>query len=174
MLLRPDKRTMQRQLVQVPNGRLGLNDTSLCPLHPHLVRLAHRNIRAVTIGALLRGRLVKKYRFVVCHTGEFMAGTTRHITMRSLEREGSALVVIKQRRLPAGVAVTFGAWGNASGLGELGAVNVRVAVLALLRCGMEIHVDELDFEVGRLVTVSTGHGTMCPCKQESRLGVVEA
>lgn len=66
--------------------------------------------------------------------------------------------------------MAIGARGDARGLGELTAMNVGMAFFALRRGLGEVHVDELHFQVRRLVAVHASYGSMC--SQEGELGPV--
>ena len=94
-----------------------------------------------------------------------MAAFAFHVTMDALQRERSAFVVIEQRRFPLGAVVTIGA-GCGRALGELPAVNVFVTVLALVRRGFEIHVEQAGFQIWRLMAVDTSGGPVRPNQRE--------
>ena len=81
--------------------------------------------------------------------------------------------MIEQRGLPLHAGVAFGATRNVS-RGELLSVNVLVAVLALCRRRLEVHIHELGFKVGRLVAIDTSRGTMRTQQDKLCPGVVEA
>ena len=66
----------------------------------------------------------------------------------------------------AGSSVAFG--------DELFSVNVLVAVLALHRGDLEIHVDQLGFEVWRFVAVDARRRAMCAEQWELGLGMIES
>ena len=59
-------------------------------------------------------------------------------------------------------------------LGELLAMDIFVALLALGRRRLEVHVGQLGFQVGRLVAVGTGRRAMRPYQRECGFGVIEA
>ena len=61
-----------------------------------------------------------------------------YVLVSSPQREAGSLLVIKQRRLPPGAVVTFGATGYV-GRGELLSVDVFVAVFA--NRGRRLEVD---------------------------------
>ena len=69
----------------------------LCPLPTqlHLAALADWHICAVAGGALLGSRLVKKYSFAAYYTGEFVAVSTAHVAVPSLQRESGSLFMIE-------------------------------------------------------------------------------
>ena len=70
--------------------------------------------------------------------------------------------------------MTFATAGNPSRFRELGSVDVRVTVFALLWRGMEINTGKLGFKVGGFVAVAASDGTMRSCQREFCLGMVKA
>ena len=75
--------------------------------------------------------------------------------MRPAQREGCALVVVEERRLPLHARVALGAVRNVF-FRELLRVNVFVAIFTLYGRGLEVDVDQLRFKIGRLVAIDAG------------------
>jgi hypothetical protein len=92
----------------------------------------------VTGGTFLGGRLIKQHYLPVDCARQLVAGLTFHVSVHTLKRKGSALV-IKQGRLPLGAVVAVDTGCNLPAR-ELPAVNILVAILALGRSGLEIDV----------------------------------
>ena len=111
--------------------------------------------------ALFRGGLVEQYRLAGNYFRQLVAFRTAHILMGSLERKVGPLVVVKQSRLPFHGVVAIDA-ARDIGLGELFAMNVFMAVLALHRCDLEIDVNQLGLKVRRLVAVHARGSAMRP------------
>jgi len=86
-----------------------------------------------------------------------MAALALHVAMDAAQRERGALVVIEQGWLPLGAVMAIGT-GRDRILGELLAVDVLVTVLTLLRRRLEIHMEQVGFQVRRLVAIDTGGG----------------
>src|SRR6202162_334688 len=101
-----------------------------------------------------------------------MAIIAAHILVRAREREGCPFVVVESRGLPLCAIVASGAGRDVSP-GELAAMWVGVARLALERSLGEIGVDELGSQVGRLVAINTGHGAVGTDQRELGFGVIE-
>ena len=74
------------------------------------------------------------------HLNVCMASGTAHTFVAALQGEGGLPVVVEQRRLPLGCVVAFRARGPLSFDGKLAAMDVRVAILAAARCGIEANV----------------------------------
>ena len=91
----------------------------------------------MTGGTVFRCGLVEKYIPAVYGSGRFVTGYAIHIAVRTLQRKGGFLVVIKPRGPPLRTVVTAPAIGHAS-FRKLHAMNVRVARLALRRRLLEI------------------------------------
>lgn len=107
------------------------------------------------------------------HLGELVALRTADILVRPAQRERSPLLVIEQRRLPFHAVVAVGAAGDVR-LRELLPVNVLVAILALSRSSLEIDVDEVSLQVGRLVAIAAGRRTMRSQQRKLRFRVIES
>lgn len=123
--------------------------------------------------AFLGRRLVEEDRFALHQFGGLVTGLAAHILMRALQRKTRACFVVEQRWLPLGAVVAVGAGRDLRGIGELQTVNIFVALLALVGSSLEVHVHEVGFHVGRLVTIDTGCGAMCPNQRKCRLGMIE-
>jgi hypothetical protein len=131
-------------------------------------------VRTVTVFAVLGRGFVEQYLLAFHLAEELMAVATADVFVGSRQREGRALVMIEKRGLPPGGGMTAGAGGIAPGLGELTAVNVGMAFLALRRGLGEVHVGELHFEVRRPVAVNASHGSMRAEESEPGPVVIEA
>lgn len=92
--------------------------------------------------------------------------------MGATKRKYSPFVMVKQRRLPLRGIVTPDAMGDVP-LSKLLTVNVLVAVFALRWRSLEIHIEHLGFEIGRLMAVNAGRCAMRPQQWEFRFRVVE-
>lgn len=80
--------------------------------------------------------------------------------------------MIEQRGLPLSTVMAT-VTARIPLLGELLPVNILVAVLALSRGCLEIHVRQLGFQIGWLVAIRARRCTMRPNQRERRLGVIE-
>ena len=120
--------------------------------------------------AVLERGFVEQYLLAFHIAEELMAAGTADVFVRARQFERRALVVIEKRGLPLGSVVTVGARGIAVGFGELTAMNIGMAFLALRRGLGEVHVDELHFQVRRPVAVDATYGAMSA--GESELGPV--
>lgn len=117
---------------------------------------------------------VKKYCLAIYYTAQFVTLDATHIAMCPLERKCGSLVMIEQGWFPAGAVVAVCAVRSAARSGELCAMNVGVAVLALLGRSMEIHVHQLGLKVRRFVAVNAGYGAVCPDQCERGLRMVKS
>lgn len=131
-------------------------------------------VRTVTVFAVLGGGFVEQHLLAFNVAEELMAGGTADVLVRPRQCESRALVMIEKRGLPLGGVVTVGAGDIAPRLGELTAMNVGMAFLALRRGPGEVHVDELHFQVRRTVAVDASHGAMCAEESEPGPVVIEA
>src|ERR1700693_142390 len=102
-----------------------------------------------------------------------MAIIAADVLVRARECEGGPFVVVESRGLPLCAIVASGAGRDVSP-GELAAMGVGMARLALERSLGEIGVDELGSQVGRLVAINAGHGAMGADQRELGFGVIEA
>jgi len=112
-------------------------------------------------GALFGRRLIEQYRLGRDYPGQFVALRAAHILVRSPQREIRPRLMIEQRRLPLDAVMAVRARGNVR-LRELLAVDIFMAILALDGRSREIHIDQLRFQVGRLVTVHAARRPMRP------------
>src|SRR6266852_3568491 len=101
-----------------------------------------------------------------------MAIITADVLVCAREREGGPCVVVESRGLPPCAIVAIGAGRDVS-LGELAAMGVGMARLALERSLGEIGVDELGSHVRRLVAINAGHSAMGADQRELGFGVIE-
>lgn len=124
-------------------------------------------------GTIFRRRLVEEHCLSRHYFRQLMALGAVHILMSTAQRECSSFLVIEKRGLPLHAVVALGTARNV-GYGELFPVDVFVAVLALCRRGLEVHVDQLGLKVWRFVAVDARRGTVRSQQHEVRLGVVEA
>jgi len=95
------------------------------------------------------------------------------VLMGAPQRKSRPLLMIEQRRLPLHAVVAFGAARHLH-LGELFAMDVLMAVLALCRSGLEVHVHQLGLEVRRLVAINARRRPMGTQQSELCFGVIEA
>jgi len=94
------------------------------------------------------------------------------VLVRAREREGGPFVVVENRRLPLCAIVAIGA-GRDLSFGELAAMGIGMARLALEGSLGEIGVDEVGSQVGRLVAINTGHRAVGADQRERGFGVIE-
>lgn len=127
----------------------------------------------MTRGAIFRRGLVEKHRLFRNYPGCFMATPAAHVLMRATQRERRPLLVIKQRRFPPCAVVTLGAASHVR-FGELPAVDVLMAVLALRRRGLEIYIEQPGFEIRRLMAIDAGCHSMRTQQGKPRFRVVES
>ena len=123
-------------------------------------------------GTVFRSRLVEKYILALDLAGQRVAALAAHIVMHPQQRELSALVMIKQRRLPLRAVVALRAIRH-SVFRELLAVNIFMAFLTPRGCGLEIHVDQPVFQVGWPMAVHAGGGAMDADQREGGIRMVE-
>src|SRR5882762_10438354 len=147
-------------------------------LHTHwtvygLALLKRLDFRTMAARALLRLGLIEKDLLALHWTQLFVTTGTGHIAMFALERECRPLVMIEQRRLPFRGVVAIGAGRDLIRLRELLAVHILVALLALFRCLLEVHIDQLGLEVGWLMAIDACHGPVGALQREGSLVVIE-
>lgn len=127
----------------------------------------------MTGGAIFRRRLIENHRLRPDNSRELMTLCTAHVVVRTPQREFRALLVIEERGLPLHAVVTLRAAGYV-GFGELLPMYIFMAVLAQCRCLFEVHVEEIGFEVWRLMAVDAGCRSMRSEQGELRLRVIKA
>ena len=93
--------------------------------------------------------------------------------MRTLQRELRALVVVKERGLPLRGIVALRT-GCDSVLFKLMSVNVLVAVFALRRRCLEVHIHQLGLQVGRPVAINAGRRPVRAQQRKRGFRMVEA
>ena len=91
-----------------------------------------------------------------------MTAGTRDVPVFAFQGEGRALVMIEGRRLPLRGVMAVAALSHLvrEQLGELAAVDIIMALLALLGGLLEIHIDHLRFQVGWLMAIDAGDGSV--------------
>ena len=94
------------------------------------------------------------------------------VLVGSAQGEGRSLLVIEKRGLPLVTVVAVCARRGVR-FGKLLSMNVFMTVLALRRRSLEIHIDQLRFEVRGLVAIDASGGTMRPDQSEFRFRMVE-
>ena len=94
----------------------------------------------MTCSAVFGCGLVEKDRLTGNKPRQTVTLATPDVTVRPLQWKRGALVMVEQRRFPAGAVVAVGTKGIALDIGELSAVNVLVAPLAFLGSNAEIHI----------------------------------
>ena len=85
----------------------------------------------------------------------------RRCDLMRLWHPGSGVVAISTGRNP----ICFG---------ELGTVNVFMAVLALAGRRLEVRIDQLGPHIGRLVAIHAGGSSMRAQQREGRLGMIKS
>ena len=123
-------------------------------------------------GALLRSWFVEQNRFAIDLAHQLVAIGAFHVRVHTLQREGGAPVVIKERRSPLGAVVALGARRDVSPR-ELLAVRIFVALLALFGCGFKVDVHHCGFEIRRLVAIDARGDAMRAQQWESSLRMIE-
>ena len=123
--------------------------------------------------AILWRGFVEENGFVGDDFVQFVTIGTLYILVCATQGERGPLFVIEQRGLPFRAVVAVGARGRVAFGDELLSVDVLVAVLALHRGGLEIHIDQLGFEVWRFVAVDARGYPMRSEQRELGLGMIE-
>ena len=103
----------------------------------------------MAVRTVLRGGLIKAHGFTLDFLFQFVAHVAGHVGVRPCQRKLSALIVVKRRRRPALVHVAVATLRDAIPGGELCAVRICVAGLAVFR-----RVFELNLMRGRLRLVT--------------------
>lgn len=122
--------------------------------------------------AILRRGLVEQDCLGGNDFGQFVTVGAFDVLMGAAQCESCPLVVIEQGGLPLHAVVAVGAGGSVP-FGELLSVDVLMAVLAQGGGCLEIHVDQIGFEVRRLMAVDASRRPMCPEEGKLGLGMVE-
>lgn len=104
---------------------------------------------------------------------ELVTISAANILVRAAQWKIRPPIVIEKRGSPLYGVVAVGAVGDFA-LGKLLAVNVLVAIFALRRRCLEIHVDQLSLQVRRLVAVCAGGGAVGAQQRERSPRVIEA
>lgn len=124
-------------------------------------------------GRTLAGRgLIEQDIFTFDHPRQLVTTLTAYIAVHPREREAGTLVMVEQRWLPAGAIVAVRTGSRSSGR-ELPAMDIRMAVLALRRRRPEVHINQLSLQVGRLVAIHAGGGTVRAQQRKRSRGMVE-
>jgi hypothetical protein len=124
--------------------------------------------------AVLWRGLVEENRFVGDDFVQFVTISTLDVLVCTTQGERGPLFVIEQGGLPFRAVVAVGAGGSVAFGDELLSVDILVAVLALHRGDLEIHIDQLGFEIWRFVAVDARRRPMCSEQGELGLGMIES
>ena len=127
----------------------------------------------MAVFTVFRRGLVEEHRFALEILHQFVTIAAADILVRARQRKLRSLVMVERRRLPLGGIVTIGARRHFT-LGELAAMRVGVALLALQRRFGEIGFDQLRPEVGRLVAIDAGDRAVRTNQGKLRFAVIEA
>ena len=127
----------------------------------------------MTRGAFFRCGLIEEGRLARDYLGELVTLAALDALMRAPKRKLRMEFVIKERRLPLRAAVAFCATGNV-GFGKLFSVNIRVALLALGRRGLEVHICQSGLQVRGLMTVDARRSAMRTDQWKVGLRVIES
>ena len=138
-----------------------------------LLSLRQRVRGPVARGTIFWCGLVEQDRLGGNNTREFVALCALYVLMGAAQGEVGPRVVIEQRRFPLHAGMAFCAASHFA-FGELFTVNVFVAIFALRWHGLEVDVDELGFEIRRLVAVDASGRTVCAQQWELGFRMIEA
>ncbi len=154
-----------------PKNRTNLGSVRRCAL----TLLQRFNFRPVAIGTGCRHRRINKDLFGIDVAKQLVTTGAGHVAVFAFQGELGPFVVIEQRRLPLGGIVTVSALGHLirEELGELRSVDVFMAILALIRCLLEVHIDQFRLQILRFMAVDARHGAMRPCQREGGCAVIE-
>jgi len=122
--------------------------------------------------AILWRGFVEENGFVGDDFVQFVTISTLDVLVRATQGERGPLFVIEQRGFPFRAVVAVGARSSFP-FGKLLSVDVLMAVLALHWGGLEIHIDQLGFEVWRFVAVDARGCPMCSEQRELGFGMIE-
>ena len=130
----------------------------------------------MAIGTGLLRRSIEEDLLSVDLLEEFVAAGASDISVFAFKREGCSLVMVEGRRLPLVRIVAVRTRSHLVGveLDELAAVRIFVALFAFLRSLLEVHINKLGFQVGRLMAVDASDRTMRALQAEGCGVVVEA
>lgn len=124
-------------------------------------------------GRAVLGRwFVEKDRSGLHHLRQLVTLAAAYVLVCAAQRK-RGLLVVEKRRFPLHAVVAFRTARDLP-FGELLSVDVFVAILALGRCHLEVHVHQLGFKVRRLVAIDASRRTMGAKQWKLGLGVVEA
>lgn len=107
------------------------------------------------------------------HFRELVTFRASDIFVPTLQSKRGALVVVEERGLPLGGRVTFRTGWRLARHGELPAVHIAVAALALRRCGAVIHVLQRSFQVRRTMTTEARDRAVGAGERITGCGMVE-
>ena len=129
----------------------------------------------MAVGTSFRSRRIKEDLFPVNRFEEFVTAGASDVAMLAFQRESRSLVVIERGRFPLRRVMTIAAlrYFVREEFGELPAVHVLVAFLALFRRFLEIDIDQLGLQVRRLMAVDARDRAMRALQRERRRAVVE-
>ena len=130
-------------------------------LEPRPFRFGNGVCRPVARCAILRRGLIDEHCLGRDNFCQFVTFCATHVLVRAPQWECGSFLVIEKRGLPFHAVVALCTARDVS-YRELLSMNVFVAVFALRRCGLEIHVHQLCFQIRRLVAVDAGGGTVRP------------
>lgn len=116
---------------------------------------------------------VKQHLLALNRAEILVTGAALHLLVRPFQRE-RGLFMIEQRRLPLGRVVALLTARVGTVARELARVNILMAALAVLRRGLERDVPHGGLEVGRLVAIDAGYGSMRADQRIIRLIMIEA
>lgn len=105
---------------------------------------------AVARRTLFGCRLVEEHGLTRNEPGRLVTLRAVYVLMSAAQRELGPLIMIEQRRLPFHAVVTFSTSRDAR-FGKLFRVHIFVAIFALRWRCLEVHIDQLGFQVRRLV-----------------------
>lgn len=134
------------------------------------------DFRSVTVGAGGRRGCVKEDLLAVYRAEKLVAAGAGDIAVLAFQGELGPLVMVEQGRLPFGCVVAVATWCDLIRieLRELPVVDILMALLALLRRLLEVHIDELGFQVRRLVAIDAGDRAMRAGQWKRRRAVIKA
>lgn len=110
-------------------------------------------------GTIFRSWLVEENRFGSYDPRQFVTLSAAHVLMCTAQRKGRAFLMIEEGRFPLHAGVALGTSSHAR-FRELFSVNILMAVFALHRSRLEVHVQQLGFEIRRLVAGDAGRRSM--------------